>query len=99
MYYIVPKNTVLEHVPQIAVANWIELPDGDVLLTAAFHTADRQARFESHPQVTSLPHPMSGEPVGDAVAGKLAHLGVKATHRTWDVAGLVSKIHEPMKMR
>jgi hypothetical protein len=99
MYYIVPKNTVKEHVPQMAVAHWIELPDGDVLLSAAFHTTDRQEKFEAHPQVTSLPHPMSGESVGDKVSAKLAHLGVKAEHRTWDVVKLASKVHSPMKMR
>ncbi len=55
--------------------------------------------YESHPQIASLPHPMSAEPGGDDVAKGLAHLGVKAEHRTYDVAKLAAKIHPQMKLR
>lgn len=100
MYYIIPsRNMIDENVAHFASADGIDLPDGSVLLNAKFHTPDRQERFEAHPQVTTLPHPMSGETVGEAVAAKLAHLGVTKDHRTWDVAKLAGKVHAGMKLR
>jgi hypothetical protein len=99
MYYICAQNTVKEHVKHIAVAHWIDLPDGSVLLSASFHTPVKQAQFESHPQVIALPHTQSGESVGDKVAAKLAHLGVTADHKVWDVAKLAAKQHAMMKIR
>jgi len=100
MYYIVPKDAFTSFAKRrIAAAHYIDLPDGSVLVKVQFVHEGAQAEFEAHPQITTLPHPMSGESVGEAVAAKLAHLGVTKDHRTYDVAKLAAKIHPQMKLR
>ena len=100
MYYIIPKNVYDQFAQgRFASAHYIDLPDGDVLVTAKFVHEGARNEVENHKTVIALPHPMSSETVGSRVAAKLAHIGVTESHRTYDVAKLAAKIHPMMRLR
>jgi len=101
MFYIMPKETYSQFTQNHLVppTHWFELPDGTIFVKPAFSHLSRQDEVEAHKDVIMLPHPMSSEPVGDEIASRLAHLGVKKDHRTYDVAKLAARIHPMMRLR
>ena len=99
LLYICGKDTHRIHSSLMANSHYIDLPNGEILVAAQFSDDHLEGRFSEHPAVQPLPHPFSGEPVGDAIATKLGHLGVTKDHNHYQVAQLAGKIHPLMKMR
>lgn len=95
MLYIVPQDVALAAISsgRFHQPHFIDLPDGHVLLTAAFRNSEEQDLFEAIPAVHSLPHPFDPTAIHDAHVDKLAHLGVKKGHKTRDVHKLAKKVH------
>lgn len=99
MYYIASKKHLDDAEKFITSAHYIDLPDGTVLLRMVFRHVQAQNIFERQTGVIALPHPVSGEPIGADIAARLAHMGVKESHKTFDVAKFAAKVHPLMRLR
>jgi hypothetical protein len=99
MYYVADKETYFSHTPNMVSAHYIELPDGRIFVKAIFKRPEHEEAFAGHALVLALPSSMTAEPVGDTVATALAHIGVNADHKTWEVAARAAKIHPQMRLR
>lgn len=99
MYYIADKEIYFSHTANMVSAHYIDLPDGRIFVRALFKRPEHDGAFAGHALVLSLPSPASAEPVGDSVAAALAHIGVNADHKTYEVAKLAAKIHPQMLLR
>ena len=99
LLYICPKNIHQTHINLMASSAYIDLPNGEILVAAQFSNDHLEGIFSSHPAVTPLPHPFSGERVGAAIATKLAHLGVTENHNHYQVGVKAGVVHPLMKMR
>jgi len=91
-YYICPKDTVAVAVNHLAAFDYVDLPDGHVLLSGQGNTD----RFEQHITVEPLPDLYSPEPISDAHAKRLAPLGIQPGHKTIDVRNAARKLHRLM---
>jgi hypothetical protein len=72
-------------------SHWIDLPDGNVLLSGEFSDEQRKDDFEKNVTVQAVAH--EGDTVTEAHAQVLAHFGVKAGQTAKQVRTLAKKIH------
>ena len=93
VHYIAPKHVVLGSVPYFKDSHWLELPDGSVLLSAAFHRDDHQDRFEEHTTVMPLPPKHSTEVLSDEHVNRLGHLGIVKGHSMKQALAHIKKNH------
>ena len=95
-YHIVTAGAIHGLSKLCQEAHWVNLANGDVLVAAEFNSG--QDTFESHPMVTSLPHPQRpNATLGKDVAGRLAELGVTESSNVWDVIDAASKLHPDLR--
>jgi len=88
--YIVPKDVAQANIHRLN-ANWIDLPNGKVLLSAEFNDEPHQDDF--HRTASAEPVAHDGELVSEEHVQQLAHLGVKIGHTHKQIRALAKKIH------
>ena len=80
----------------------MNLPNGQILVSCHF-PANHYCieKWESHPKVEALPHPVfeGTKPLSDAHVAALAHLGIKQGHTVLDVAKAIAPLNALMKLR
>ena len=82
LYYICSRDIAAGHAHLFRDSHYAALPDGNVLLSATFHTTKQQDDFEALPGVEPLPHPYDPTPLDDKHISALAHAGVRKGHTT-----------------
>jgi hypothetical protein len=89
--YICPKDVALAHAfRHCTISHCIDLPDGNVLLSAEF--LDELKKGDLEKNVTVEPC-AEDEPVSNKHAAQLAHLGVKAGHTAKQIRKLAKAVH------
>jgi len=89
--YILPQSSAqalaLKH---CAITHSIDLPNGNVLMSAEFNFEDQKDAFESY-GVECIAH--DGELITESQAAQLAHLGIQVGHTAKQARALAKKIH------
>ncbi len=89
--YVCPKDVATIHAARhCSISHWIDLPDGNVLLSAEFLDEQKQTDLENNVTVEPCAHE---ETVSEKHAAQLAHLGVQAGHTAKQIRKLAKKIH------
>jgi hypothetical protein len=91
--YIAPRSVTMGH-RRFPVAHFIDLEDGQVLVSAEFHDEADKDYWEQHTQVE--PVAPDGETINERHAAQLTHLGVQSTHRASDIRKVVKKTFKLM---
>lgn len=104
-YYIATRALWQKHLSGFHQSACTDHEGGAIVLVAAFRTTADQDLFESEPGVTPFPRVNAADPIGAALAAKLAgfsalsSLGILATHSTFDVAMRLRKHFPPFDPR
>ncbi len=96
MYVVKNPDTHTASARFFESSHWIQLSSGEILLTAKFSTIQAEKIWTSQPNVTALPHPLSGSPIGAAIAARLTDLQAASTDTTFAVAEKANAIHPQM---
>ena len=77
-------------------SHWIDLSSGEILITAQFSGPQAERIWRNQPHVTALPHPLSGQSIGGALAKRLSDIGAVATDTTFVVGEKAKAVHPHM---
>lgn len=95
-YYIVDRDVALASLHLFLSFHFVDLDNGQVLLSAVHRNPQTQDKFEQHCSAEALPHVFDPSPISDKHAQKLASLGIKKNHSTKDVAQAAKAVHRLM---
>jgi len=99
-YYVTSKETHRRCVELFDEdgSHYLDLPGGGILVMGSFRDDVHEAAFAQQADVAPLPHPNSGETMAQhpELLGKLAPLGVVATHSMWDISKILGALHPHM---
>jgi hypothetical protein len=79
-------------------SHYVVLSSGEILVSAKFSTPQAEKIWASQPHVLALPHPLSGQQVGAAIAARLSDLEVAATDTVFQVSEKAKKIHPQLSL-
>ncbi len=89
LYYIAPRQTVLDQANTFDGSDWIDLDDTHVLVAIQFPHEAAELAWSQLTDVDPLPHPLSGQTITPGHVAKLTKhpaLKVSPADRTFDVA-------------
>jgi hypothetical protein len=89
--YVCPRDIAVAHSRHFITANWIDLPNGSVLLSGEFSDEQRKDLFEQNISVEPCCH--DGDTVTQQHAQKLASIGVRMGNTAKQVRTAAKKIH------
>jgi hypothetical protein len=89
--HLADSKTMLKHGNNFQTGHYLNLPDGKVISIGEIADV-YEAAFVADGAIP-LPHMLSPETIGPEVAASLAHLGIKAEHKTFDAMLQLRKIH------
>jgi hypothetical protein len=88
--YIIDRDVALANISRINF-HGIDLPNGQMLVSAEFMDEAHQESFHQHASCEPVAH--DGETVSHGHAAQLAHLGVQKNHTHKQVRQILKKIH------
>lgn len=94
--HIIPKEVFESHHRCFSESHYIDLPDEKVLVCGRFRDSFHRDEFTSHPQVSSLAHPLSGETLSREHAAVLQHLGASEKDTAWSLSKKLKAVHPLM---
>jgi hypothetical protein len=88
--HICTTEAMKKHSPNFKSGHYLDLPNGKVISIGEIADVHEEA-FVGDGAI-ALPHMLSPEPLGE-IADSLAHLGIKAEHKTFEALMILKKHH------
>jgi hypothetical protein len=88
--HIMSTATMDKHKLSFATCQYLSLPNDKVIAIGELPEANQSALVADG--AIALPHMLSPEPLGE-IADSLAHLGIKAEHKTFEALMILKKHH------
>lgn len=101
--HIADKNVLRSFVPHMDEVQWLDLPNGQVVVACAISDPNVQSAWTAHPAVVSFPSLLSSAPVlsalsaNAALSAELAAFDLTSTDTTLTLFEKLQKVHPLMK--
>jgi hypothetical protein len=93
--HVADSATMLKHGKNFKTGHYLDLPDAKVISIGEI--ADVHEEPFVADGAIALPHMLDSQPIGSEAAQPLAHLGIKAEHKTFEALLALGKIHPAFK--
>ncbi|HXM01817.1 MAG TPA: hypothetical protein VN939_04390 [Chthoniobacterales bacterium] len=88
--HICSQQTIHSHGKNFKTGHYLDLPNGKVISIGEIADVHEEALLTDG--AIALPHMLSPEPLGE-IADALAHLGVRAEHKTFEALMILKRQH------